>query len=65
MAEPGQTVEALQGTRHLAQFQKIATENAKFIVKMFSGRIAAGILASRESSTSTSLRGAQLSTTRP
>lgn len=51
MAEPGQTVEALQGTRHLAQFRKIATENAKFIVKMFSGRIAAGILASRESST--------------
>ena len=41
IAEREQTVEALRGTRHLAQSQKKATDNAKFSVHMFPGRTAA------------------------
>ena len=40
MAEREQTVEALRGTRHRAQSQKKATDNAKFSVQMFPGRTA-------------------------
>ena len=41
MAELEQTVEALRDTRHLAQAQKKATDNAKLSLQMFPGRTAA------------------------
>lgn len=40
MGEHGQTVEALRDTRHLAQSQKKAVDNAKFSDRMFPGRTA-------------------------
>lgn len=40
MREHGQTVEALRDTRHLAQSQKKAADNAKFSQNMFPGRTA-------------------------
>ena len=41
MAEQGHVVEALRDTRHLAQSQKKAADNAKFSAQMFPGRTAA------------------------
>ena len=45
MAEHGQVVESLRDTRHLAQSQKKAVDNAKFSEQMFPGRTAAQRLA--------------------
>ena len=45
MAEHGQVVESLRDTRHLAQSQKKAVDNAKFSEEMFPGRTAAQRLA--------------------
>lgn len=45
MAESGQAVESLRDTRHLAQSQKKAVDNAKFSEEMFPGRTAAQKLA--------------------
>ena len=45
MAEHGQVVESLRDTRHLAQSQKKAVDNAKFSEEMFLGWTAAQRLA--------------------
>lgn len=54
IGEHEQTVEALRDTRHLAQSQRKAVDNAKFSDKMFSGRTASNRNSTKENSLSPS-----------